>query len=367
MYPLNRRSILLLFPAFSGGTSYDINENCFLTPLILWLFYAIDRKNYVVTAIAAVLTLCVKEDSAVYVAIIAVYLILKTLLHRKKGFRKDLLVGLLLLFASLQWFSAVTGYLAESGDGVMTYRYDNFIYDDSGSLVTVIKAVIMNPMKAVYECMDAEKLPFIAQTLLPLLGLPLLTRRFERYLLLIPYVLINLMSDYQYQHDIFFQYTFGSTAFLFYLAAINLAQLKVDLYKVAALGIAVAISFSSFSAVVVPVANRYPEYEKEYQEYYEGVREALSKVPDGVSVATTTFYAPYLSQRSVLYDIRYAVTAHVLEAEYIVLKKNSEGDYKKYATNGKENGFTNLVALLEENGYEEFYEHGSVLVIYKKA
>ena len=28
--------ILLLFPAFSGGTSYDLHENCFLTPLILW-------------------------------------------------------------------------------------------------------------------------------------------------------------------------------------------------------------------------------------------------------------------------------------------------------------------------------------------
>ena len=360
-------ALLLLFPAFSGGTSYDIHENCFLTPLILWLFYAIDRKNHVVTAIAAMLTLCVKEDSAVYVAIIAVYLILKTLLHRKKGFWKDLLVGILLLFVSLQWFATVTGYLAESGDGVMTYRYDNFIYDDSASLITVVKAVIMNPMKAVYESMDAEKLPFIAQTLLPLLGLPLLTRRFERYLLLIPYVLLNLMSDYQYQHDIFFQYTFGSTAFLFYLTAINLAQLKVDLYKVAALGIAVAISFSSFSAVVVPTAKYYPELEKEYQEYYDGVREALSKVPDGVSVAATTFYAPYLSQRERLYDIRYASAAHVLETEYVVLKKNSEGDYKKYATNGNENGFTNLVALLEENGYEEFYEYGSILVIYRKA
>ena len=125
--------------------------------------------------------------------------------------------------------------------------------------------------------------------------------------------------------------------------------------------------FSSFSAVVVPTAKYYPKLEKEYQEYYDGVREALSKVPDGVSVSATTFYAPYLSQREMLYDIRYASAAHVLETEYVVLKKNSESDYKTYATNGKENGFTNLVALLEENGYEKFYEHGSILVIYRKA
>lgn len=360
-------ALLLLFPAFSGGTSYDIHENCFLTPLILWTLYGIDRKNIFITFPAALLTLMVKEDSAVYVAVIAIYLIVKTLLHYKKDSWKELLTGGVLLIVALQWFFAATGYLAENGDGVMTYRYDNFIYDGSSSLMTVIKAVLLNPMKAVYECVDEEKLPFIAQTLLPLLGLPLLTRRFERYLLLIPYVLLNLMSDYQYQHDIFFQYTFGSTAFLLYLAAINLAEIKVDLYRVAALGTAAIVSLSAFCAVIVPTATYYPQTTMEYKEYYAGIREALSKVPDDASVSATTFYAPYLSQREVLYDIRYASREHVLETEYVVLKLKSSGDYKKYATAGQDNGFDNLVKLLERNGYEEYYTHGTILVIYRKA
>lgn len=68
------------------------------------------------------------------------------------------------------------GYLAKSGDGEMTYRYSNFMYDGPSSLLTVIKSVILNPVKAVYECVDTEKLYFIAMTLLPFLGLPLLTR-----------------------------------------------------------------------------------------------------------------------------------------------------------------------------------------------
>lgn len=359
--------LLLLFPAFSGGTSYDIHENCFLTPLILWLLYGIDRKKYIVISISAILTLMVKEDSAVYVAVIAIYLLLKTLLHLKKGSWKDLLVGGLLLFISLKWFFTVTAYLAESGDGVMTYRYDNFIYDDSDSLITVIKAVIMNPMKAVYECIDAEKLPFIAQTLLPLLGLPLITRRFERYILLIPYVLLNLMSDYQYQHNILFQYTFGSTAFLFYLTAINLAPLKVDLYKAAALGTAVAISFASFFAVIIPTATYYPMLFITYHQHYNDVRAVLAAIPSDASVSATTYYTAHLSQRPVLYDIRYASQEHVLETEYIVMKKDSPGDYAKYATYGQANGFENLIALLVRNGYTMHYEHGSVFVIYKKA
>lgn len=70
-------AVFLLYPAYSGGTSYDIHENCFLTPLLLWLFYGIDRKNTAITATAAILTLMVKEDATVYVAVIALWLIVK--------------------------------------------------------------------------------------------------------------------------------------------------------------------------------------------------------------------------------------------------------------------------------------------------
>lgn len=221
-------AVFLLYPAYSGGTSYDIHENCFLTPLLLWLIYGIDRKNTAVTAIAAILTLMVKEDAAVYVAVIALWLMVKTVLQFQKIDTRNLVTGIVMLAISLCWFFLVTGYLAKSGDGVMTYRYSNFMYDGSCSLLTVIKSVILSPMKAVYECVDTEKLYFIAMTLLPFLGLPLLTRRYERYILLIPYILVNLMSDYQYQHDIFFQYTFGSTAFLVYLAVVNLADIRIN-------------------------------------------------------------------------------------------------------------------------------------------
>ena len=195
-------AMLFVLPAFSGGTSYDIHENCFLTPLILWLLYAIDSKKDWLTALSALLVLMVKEDAPVYVAVIALWLIIQSALRWN---RKNMLVGVILMAVSLGWFSAATGYLAESGDGVMTYRYDNFMYDGSSSLVTVIFAVIMNPMKALYESVDAEKVKYICLTLLPLAGLPLMTRRYERLILLIPFVLINLMSDYQYQHDVFFQ------------------------------------------------------------------------------------------------------------------------------------------------------------------
>lgn len=359
-------AVFLLYPAYSGGTSYDIHENCFLTPLLLWLFYGIDRKNTAITATAAILTLMVKEDAAVYVAVIALWLIVKTVLHFKKLDISNLITGIIMLAISLGWFFLVTGYLAKSGEGVMTYRYSNFMYDGSSSLLTVIKSVILNPMKAVYECVDIEKLYFIAMTLLPFLGLPLLTRRYERYILLIPYILVNLMSDYQYQHDIFFQYTFGSTAFLVYLAVVNLADIRINWQRVTVLAAAFIVSVACFYKVVVPKAIHYPVQAVRYYDFYQNIRDALSEIPDGASVTATTFYTTYLSQREILYDVRYSSPQHLLETQYVVLNVSADGDCKQYAQSGENDGFENLVRLLEENGYVPYQSIENVLVIYRK-
>lgn len=358
-------ALLLLYPAYSGGTSYDLHENCFLTPLILWLLYGIDRKNIPLTAVAAVLTLAVKEDAAVYVAVAALWLIVKSLLHREKS-NRDLIMGAALLAVSLGWFFAVTGYLTNHGDGVMTNRYKNFMYDGSDSLITVVKAVLLSPMKALYECVDPEKLKFIALTLLPLLGLPLLTRRYERYLLLIPYVLMNLMSDYTYQHDIFFQYTYGSSAFLFYLTLVNLADLKGSTRKWIVLLMAVAVSAVCFGTQVVPKAKWYPEKLAMHRQEYAEIREELGKIPQDAAVASATFYTTHLSARDVIYDIKYCTREHLMDAAYVVLDPGVSGDFKKYADEEGENGYENLRALLEEQGYDLQSSVGTKLEIYYK-
>lgn len=351
--------LLLLYPAYSGGTSYDIHENAFLTPLILWLFYGIDCRRSWLTALSALLTLMVKEDAAVYVAVIALWLLVKNRLRREGTW--GLVAGGILLAGALGWFAAVTGYLSRSGDGVMTYRYQNFMYDGSASLVTVIKAVLLCPMKAVFECVDSEKVSFIAFTLLPLLGLPLLTRRYERYILLIPYILVNLMSDYQYQHSIFFQYTYGATACLFYLTVVNIGDLRPERRRVIALVSAVCIAAGCFGLEVLPVALKYPRQCVQYAGYYDALRQTLSQIPEDASVAATTFYAPYLSQRDTLYDVRYAAWDHILLCEYIALNPTETSSFKAYG------GYDAFVQKLEDSGYECIAAYSDRVAIFKRA
>ena len=354
---------LLCYPAFAGGVSFDLHENCFLTPLILWLFLGIDRRCTWLTALSSLLILGVKEDAAVYVAILALWLIVRALLHSN---RRDLMTGLGLFVLSLLWFLLVTDYLAEIGDGVMTYRYKNLMPPDSESLLDVVLTALLHPMKVLFECVDPEKIHFIALTMLPLLGLPLLTRRYERFLLLIPYLLINLMPDYVYQHDIYFQYTFGSLAFLFYLVTVNLGDMK-GRWRTPVLVTSVTVCALLFGRHIVPRAVEYPISCFKEQEQYREICQLLDTIPADASVTAGTFQTTYLSHRDVIYDIGYASRQHLLESEYVVIDLAHEGDFRQYATGGKNNGYPNLIRLLHREGYKLYGSLENKMIIFQKS
>ena len=150
---------LAAYPAFVGGAGYDLHENCFLTPLLLWLFYGLERRSLPITAVTALGVLLVKEDAAVYVAVVGLWLLARTLLRGRN--RWDLAASLALLAVSIGWFLGVTTWLSRYGEGVMVNRYSNFRTGAEGSLFDVVRAVLVNPMKVVYVCVKREKLKFI--------------------------------------------------------------------------------------------------------------------------------------------------------------------------------------------------------------
>lgn len=353
--------LLLLYPAYAGGCSYDLHENCFLTPLLLWLLYGMDKQSLSVTALSAALTLSIKEDAAVYVAVFGLYLLLRGLLSENPWERR---AGFGLLICSVLWFLTVTAYLANNGDGVMNYRYSNFYYDGSNSLFTVIKAVFLCPMKAVYECVDPEKLGYIALTLFPLLGLPLMTRRYERFLLWIPYLLVNLMSDYQYQHSIWFQYSFGSAACLIYLAVVNTADIKPVWFRSVLLTAAISVSLFCFCQQILPTARYYVSKSIQYNDVNAAQRAVLDTIPEDASVASSTFYTTYLSNHSQLYDIRYGSEAHILSCAYIVAAYSEDSTYKKYRTEDMD-GREAFISMIQENGYRLECSLDGIMEIYR--
>ena len=142
--------------------------------------------------------------------------------------------------------------------------------------------------------------------------------------------------------------------------------MKINWKKLAVLITATVVSAVFFCTTILPVGLRYPIRAVQYYDHYESIRGVLDTIPEDASVTATTFYTTYLSQRELLYDVRYCSEEHLLETDYVVLSVNSNSDCSKYATEGMNNGYENLVYMLEERGYEKYEELDGVLVVFEK-
>ncbi len=301
------------YPALLEANFFYLHENCFLAPCLLWLLYCMERGDLWPSLGVAGLTLLIKEDAAVYVAVIGLYF----LAARKKP--KN---GLLVLLVAVAYFLAVTRLMGIFGEGVMSdSRYGDYIYD-GGGLFTVIKAVLQNPLYAIRQIFRAEKVTFLLQMLLPLAFLPLAFRRPERLLLLIPLLLVNLMTSYVYQFDIAFQYVYGSGAILLYLAVANFAELREGLRGRALLLalLAAILIFGAGPAQRFGFVESYAASEKQR----DAMGEALALIPEDADVAATTFLVTNLSARRVVYELE--TTVHASEVEYIVIDRRYDTD-----------------------------------------
>ena len=309
----------LLQPVVMCGTKYDLHENCFLFPLLLWVFWAFEREKYVLYALFSVLTLCVKEDAAVYIVFFAVFVILN---------RKKYLVGVLTAICAGVWFLATTLWLSKYGDGVMSYRYANYLAGE-GTLLDVVKNVLVDPAYVFTQLFADDKggtgakLLFFAELLLPLAFLPFATKKVSRLLLLLPAVLINFMTVYPYQYNIGFQYSFGSASFLTFLAIMNLADMKPNTQRLFACA-AVICSVSLFVTMNVTEARRYMLQYVSAKGEVAVIREALSEIPTDASVCASTFLVPQLSRRSELYEVYYHKPAEGERLDYIILDSRSD-------------------------------------------
>ena len=295
------------YPALAGGCSYDLHENCFLAPFLLWLFYFAETKKTVPMYLFALLTLSVKEDAAVYVAFFALFLLIG-----KKRRRH----GIALLLLSMGCFLAESHLLSRYGDGVMNYRYNGYFSGD-GSMVDVLLNLIRNPSLIFKHIITSQRMEFLLLMLVPLLGLPFLFgRKPSRLILIGPFLLVNLMPQYEYQYSIYFQYVFGSLAFLFYAAMLNASDKRLPAKRAFPALCAAFALMLSFSSVLTK-----GEILKDYRENradYEAMEACLAEVPDDIAVKASTFLIPHLAARDEIYemDTKHPVDCVVIDLRY---------------------------------------------------
>ncbi|MDE6579190.1 MAG: DUF2079 domain-containing protein [Ruminiclostridium sp.] len=281
--------VFLCYPALTGACFYDFHENCFLTPFILWILYFLEENKGPGAFVFALLLLCVKEDAGLYLIFIALYSLFN------KNVKKRISIPLLVM--GVLGFVAVTAFIDAFGEGIKVSRYDIYLLHGQDSLVSVVKNVIKNPAFFFSKLFSAEKVLFLLQMLLPLLFIPLRSRKISEWFLIAPFILINLATDYKYQYDINFQYVFGTGAMLIFLTAKNMRYSRQKLRTALA---------AFMAAAVCLVGNAMPKYHYTDTYYnnterYEAAEELLRKIPRDKVIYASTFLTPHLYDCKELY------------------------------------------------------------------
>lgn len=328
--------IYMFFPLITNGTFYDFHENCFLLPLLLWTFYFLEDRKIIPMAVFALLTLLVKEDAAIYILIFGLYLVFVP---------KKRIIGASLIVASLIYFFIAIYIINTYGLGIMSdSRFGNLIYEADDGLIGVIKTVLVNPGYALTqvfnnsESFSFSKLFYFIIIILPLGALPLATKKPSRLILLMP-ILINLISGYNYQTDITFQYHFGVGAFYLYAMMLNLKDLSVDIRGV-------LLPLGTISAIVLYFAISYPTIDyynnayKNNKSTWDEMNEILELIPEDASVSASTFILPHLANHSELYETYYQISGEsskFVYVDYVVIEtlySDSASDINYYINKG---------------------------------
>lgn len=267
----------------------------------------------------AFLTLMVKEDAAVYVILFALFVLLS---------KKKFLHGGILALGSLAYFGIALAILQVTSShyaelfadatpnpaisGPMINRFNNLIFDSADGLIGVIKTALVNPGYLLTQLFTTsgngwEKFVYFFQLFLPLGLLPFCTKKVSRWLLVVP-VLMNMLTNYQYQYNIGFQYHFGIAAFLVYVAIMNLPDLQMPNRRTL-ISLAAAACCCMYLVVVLPNYTSYSQKWESGKDKYTRMEEILDTIPEDASVTCSSMLLAHIADRAEIYEIKYHLRA----------------------------------------------------------
>ena len=137
-----------------------------------------------------------------------------------------------------------------------------------------------------------------------------------------------------------------------------IVRMEVTYFLLACLVILpVALVLLLFAMLVCGNYGYYSDRYKDNAEHYEKLDSALEEyIPDGTSVACTTFLLPHIADRNEIYEVKY----HKEKGKY-----KTDVDYvafdMRYASENVE-----IIEYYTKNGYSECYSADKVLLILKK-
>ncbi len=337
--------IYAFYPCLFNGTFYDFHENKFLTTIILFLFYFILCKNTLWEFVFALLLLSVKEDAAIYLIVIALFVMIN---------RKEIWRGAVMLGMAIVYFIIAQQIVAAAGEGVMMSRLSDYFINGQSTFGSVFKAVFLDVGFLLKQMFIPEKIPFILWMFAPVLFAPFMTKKISSLILLFPIIPINLMQSWKYQYDVDYQYTYGVAALVIISAIFVIAQLKTNKKRVVVLTSLCMCAIMSV-ALVFPKMNNCKSYMKSTEGTRQQVDALIDSVPTDATVTAAHSLVPHLYKVEWLYtmpDYYSTKRDKPVDTDYFVIDtRNSE------LTQDMKTVMGNNYNLIQSAGFAELYQH----------
>jgi uncharacterized membrane protein len=367
--PLFRTLIFLMYlvhPALITSGYYDLHENCFLAPMLLTLLYFCIKRQWIGVLVFTVLSLMIKEDSILYVALIGLYVVFSKKLSESTKKNSSILMGSFMIAISLLYFFTVRSFLEDTGEGAMFWRYDNLmVYPETGLLGIVI-GIFQNPTYFFATLFSPAKMTSFLWVIASLGFLPLLVKKPADFLLAVPYVVMNLASNYRYQSEFGFQYFYGSVSMLVFMAILAEYEHRnspATHYSKVMKHLLVLCAFFGFSVGVIVSGESAYARRYDMENYlanptqYDSIRSSLISIPEDKVVVGTGLLTTYLGDRYLLYDFDYyAQHEEIEDIDYLVIDRRLE-----------EASLNRFVFICENRGFVLSELSTEYLIIYESA
>ena len=359
---LQRIAVCMIYIFCSGLLApcyYEFHENCFLPTLLMCLLYAVDQRKYIAVYVCTVLVCIVKEDAPLYVMCIGMFLFFDEKSRRR-------LHGLAITVLSGVYFMAIMRYLTEHGDGKMmtSSRFGILTIDADAGFVGIIRNVLTDPAYFFSLLVQEQTLLFFLQTMIPVLFLPLMTRKIRRFWLIIPYVVMNLVigAGYGYAANIGFQYIFGPSALLIYMVLTNLDDMEPKRRTTMAV-VAAGVSVITACSLVSVKLSYYDSYVNR-TEHYQNMEACLDTVPKDGSVLANIWFLPHVADRREVYsfDKKDLIPDPSAEGAYIGVYDLDKYDFLVLSRADENTDFA--MPYIEQAGFTLFNETENYIVIY---
>jgi uncharacterized membrane protein len=290
---------------------FDFHEIALSTPLLLFTFLYLEQRRYVIFGLFLTLAVFCKEEISVIVVMIGLYIVLV---------QKNKKLGMVLAFAGIMIFITEIAFI------IPYYRKGPFAFVDryiylGENIPDILQTLVFHPIYVLKHVAVTQKLLFLIEVFGPVGFLSFLSP--SHLLLTLPTLFQNLLSDFEPQYSIEYQYTAPLISFVFISAIYGLRNLlghttfreklnispnrtQVNFMVSAGLLLCCLLFFGNSPAYLL----------REYQvtSHTKIVDKLLERIPATAVVSAQGVLVPHLSHRKNIYEF-----PEVRNADYIVL------------------------------------------------